>query len=74
MSDILGLLADTIDYAIGRASMCYKQIPVEEYDAEKARQISDDLKAAVREAMMEAGLGKALNEKGIKKRRAVKYE
>ncbi len=63
MKDITAL-EETARYAIRKASMCWSIMPQGEYDNERAKQIADELIAAIRETLMEAGLSNALsNEK-----------
>ena len=67
----LTVLESTVHYAIGKAAMCWRTMPQGEYDDERAKQIADELIAAIRETMMEAGLSNVLSKEpqGTRKKR-----
>jgi nitrogen fixation-related uncharacterized protein len=63
MKDML-VLASKVHRAIGKAAMCWSEMPSGQYDDARANLIAEELIADIRETMMGAGLAKALdNEK-----------
>lgn len=64
MKDISASLKATVHYFAGKMAMCWSEMPSGQYDDTRAAQYAEDLIAAIRDEMMEAGLDKALdNEK-----------